>query len=226
MTSPVQIDITSKPESVGDEAILLFEKTSSLVVSSNNRVSSTKYIDSMEKNKIDYIIHDDGLQHYHLFRDYEIVVSRIKKERNNFFIPCGPIREPAILHSDANYVFSNNMKNNVPGFYTKISRVRSAIGNELFKLTDNRFRKATLMTAIASDINLVNELQTNNIEVSQLSFEDHYQFKQRDIPDINKPILVTEKDFTKLRDFNLKNIYILEQKIFPNDKLMKLLENL
>ena len=118
------------------------------------------------------------------------------------------------------------MKNNVPGFYTKISRVRSAIGNELFKLTDNRFRKATLMTAIASDINLVNELQTNNIEVSQLSFEDHYQFKQRDIPDINKPILVTEKDFTKLRDFNLKNIYILEQKIFPNDKLMKLLENL
>ena len=118
------------------------------------------------------------------------------------------------------------MENHIPGFYTKISSVRSAKNNKLFQLTDKRFREAILMTAIANNMNLVNELQLSNIKLSHLSYQDHYQFKQKDIPDINKPILVTEKDFTKLRDFNLENIYILEQKIFPNDKLMKLLENL
>jgi len=57
------------------------------------------------------------------------------------------------------------------------------------------------------------------------SFMDHHQFIPSDIPDTTEPILVTEKDFTKLKEFKIKNIYILEQSLVPNDKLIKIIEN-
>ena len=55
---------------------------------------------------------------------------------------------------------------------------------------------------------------------------DHHQFILSDIPDTAEPILVTEKDFTKLKEFKVKNIYILEQSLVPNDKLTKIIENI
>ena len=73
VTSPKKIDNNSKPELVGDESILLYEKTSLTIISSNNRVKSTKYLND---DKYDYIIHDDGLQHYSLDREYEFILQK------------------------------------------------------------------------------------------------------------------------------------------------------
>ena len=49
---------------------------------------------------------------------------------------------------------------------------------------------------------------------------------KRQISDSYEPILVTEKDYVKIKQFNIKNIYILEQEITPNDKLMKMIERI
>ena len=46
----------SKADKVGDEALVLKKSTSAEIVSSDNRIKSTKYIDS---RNFDYIIHDD-----------------------------------------------------------------------------------------------------------------------------------------------------------------------
>ena len=81
-------------------------------------------------------------------------------------------------------------------------------------------------SAIADDTDLKKELQLYHNNIEYLSFADHHKFKSEDIPLTTEPIIVTEKDFTKLKEFNLRNIYILEQSVFPNDKLIRIIEKL
>ena len=93
-------------------------------------------------------------------------------------------------------------------------------------MNDNKFTKCHLVTAIADDTDLKQELMSYHKNMESLSFADHHKFILKDIPVTTEPILVTEKDFTKLKVFNIKNIYILEQSVFPNDKLIKIIEKL
>ena len=151
VNSPVEINHLSKAVDVGDEALLLQAKTNSVVVSSNNRVKSTKYL---EDRDFEYIIHDDGLQHYYLNRNYEFVITKYKSPTNNYLLPCGPLREPKFFHPDATFILSNYHDNEYPGFYTKLSQIRSSIDNKVFALNDGRFSKSHLLTAIADDTDL------------------------------------------------------------------------
>ena len=41
---------------------------------------------------------------------------------------------------------------------------------------------------------LVKELEEHDIELNTYKYPDHYQFRESDIPIVNKPILVTEKE--------------------------------
>ena len=224
VTTPKKIDTNSTAEMVGDESILLFEKTLSTVISSNNRVRSTRYL---EDYKYDYIIHDDGLQHYRLERQYEFILKKIDSEnRNSYLLPCGPLREPMSFHPKAQYILSNYKGNEAPGFYCQLEKIRSSKSDKLYELNDNKFLNSTLVTAIADNLALIKELETYNVTLKYITFPDHHQFKETDIPLVNEPILVTEKDFVKIKHFNVDNIYILEQKLLPNDKLLKLIEGL
>jgi tetraacyldisaccharide-1-P 4'-kinase len=122
-------------------------------------------------------------------------------------------------------VFSNYYGEIYPGFYTKLSLIRSPYDDRVYLPNDSRFSKSYLLTAIADDTDLKEELREYHAEITCSSFTDHHQFIPEDIPDTEEPILVTEKDFTKIKEFKTKNIYILEQSLFPNDKLTKIIEN-
>ena len=222
VTIPKQINSSSKANEVGDEALLLQSKTEAVVVSSDNRVNSTKFL---EDKNLDYIIHDDGLQHYQLNRNYEFIISKYKSSNDKLLLPCGPLREPKFFHPDAIIIYSNYYGEMYPGFYTKLSQIRSPYDSQVYLLNDSRFSKSYLLTAIADDTDLKEELRGYHAEIMYASFMDHHQFIPSDIPDTTEPILVTEKDFTKLKEFRIKNIYILEQTLVPNDKLTKIIEN-
>lgn len=223
ISSPKVITNMSDPIKVGDEPVLLSSKTRSIVVASSNRVESTKFCD---KNKTDYIIHDDGLQHYSLNRDYEFIIINKNMRDNNFLLPCGPNREPQFFHKKSDFIFSNYKGLENPGFYSKIEGLKSCNDSNIYTLGNSRFSKSILLTAIADNISIIRELQNHNIKLTIYSYPDHYQFVESDIPSTDLPILVTEKDFVKIKRFAKKNIYILEQKIIPNDKLLKLVEKL
>ena len=122
-------------------------------------------------------------------------------------------------------MFSNYHGEMYPGFYTKLSQIRSPYDSQVYLPNDSRFSKSYLLTAIADDTNLKEELRRYHADIICSSFIDHHQFILSDIPDTAEPILVTEKDFTKLKEFKVKNIYILEQSLVPNDKLTNIIEN-
>lgn len=88
-------DVTAETswEEVGDEAVLLAQRTGALVVAGPDRVAAAKR--AIERGA-DVVLCDDGLQHYRLARDVEIAVLDERRGLGNGrLLPAGPLREPA-----------------------------------------------------------------------------------------------------------------------------------
>ncbi len=62
---------TQQPQEVGDEAVLLAKRTAAIVVAGPDRVAAARR--AIERGA-EIVLSDDGLQHYRLARDREIVV--------------------------------------------------------------------------------------------------------------------------------------------------------
>ena len=78
---------------VGDEAVLLAQRTGALVVAGPDRVAAARK--AIERGA-EIVLCDDGLQHYRLARDAEIaVIDERRGLGNGRLLPAGPLREPA-----------------------------------------------------------------------------------------------------------------------------------
>ena len=88
--TPKIVRENSNANQVGDEAVLIAKYTDSIVVSGGSRVDATKLLTKISIN--DIILHDDGLQHYKLERDYEIILINSKNPfGNGLVLPAGPL---------------------------------------------------------------------------------------------------------------------------------------
>ena len=77
----------------GDEPLMLAKQTDCPVAVSPKRVEALSLLN--EKASCDVIISDDGLQHYALARDVEVVLIDAKRAfGNGLCLPSGPLREP------------------------------------------------------------------------------------------------------------------------------------
>jgi tetraacyldisaccharide 4'-kinase len=88
-------DVTKETSSqeVGDEAVLLAQRTEALVVAGPDRVAAARR--AIERGA-EIVLCDDGLQHYRLQRDAEIaVIDERRGLGNGRLLPAGPLREPA-----------------------------------------------------------------------------------------------------------------------------------
>ena len=90
---PQWITGASDPGEVGDESVLLAQRTGSPVAAGPDRVEAARLL--LERCKVDVIVADDGLQHYRLARCFEIaVVDGQRGLGNGLCLPAGPLREP------------------------------------------------------------------------------------------------------------------------------------
>jgi len=91
---------------VGDEVLMLKRNLDCPIAVSEDRREAAKYL--YEKYKLDLIISDDGLQHYNLPRNYEIVVvDGVREFGNARCLPAGPLREPVSRLNTVDLVVSN-----------------------------------------------------------------------------------------------------------------------
>ena len=85
------VDSAADPSIVGDESLLLARRTGVPVAIGRDRPSAAQLLVNAG---CDVVVSDDGLQHYALARDCEIVV--VDGERrfgNGWLLPAGPLRE-------------------------------------------------------------------------------------------------------------------------------------
>jgi tetraacyldisaccharide 4'-kinase len=103
---PQDVTQDASPGDVGDEAVLLALRTQAaagtIVVAGPDRVAAAKR--AIERGA-EIILSDDGLQHYRLGRDAEIVViDAARRFGNGWLLPAGPLREPRSRVRRANLI--------------------------------------------------------------------------------------------------------------------------
>jgi tetraacyldisaccharide 4'-kinase len=90
--APRAVTPESAAAQVGDEPLLIFQRTGCPVMVGRDRAAAGRALLAAHP-AVDVIITDDGLQHYALQRDVEIVLFDGRGAGNGWLLPAGPLRE-------------------------------------------------------------------------------------------------------------------------------------
>ena len=194
---PLTVDSVSKVDLVGDEAILMRQHINCPLVVDPIRTRGA--MELVEKHKCDVIICDDGLQHYALNRDIEIVVMDGQRRcGNHLLLPAGPLREASWRLDTADFLVLNgglvaNGENLMSLEAGKLINVKYP--NKSLSINDLRF-PVTALAAIGNPQRFFSLLEKKRVKLkAQISFIDHHVFIKKDIP--NGTVIMTEKDAVK-----------------------------
>ncbi len=214
ITAPVRVTSLHQASDVGDEPLLLASKSHCPVVVCPDRVAAVVYL--LANTDCDIVISDDGLQHYRLQRDLELVlIDGQRKLGNQQLLPAGPLREPVsrLQTVDAVIVNSGDFTPAKPGSQTphkmllKPVRPQALDGQSQWP---EQGQAVTLVAAIGNPQRFADTVRTVGIEVKATAFfRDHFAFNEQSLADIEGPVLMTEKDAVKCRAFAKSNWYYL-----------------
>lgn len=202
---------------VGDEAILLSKNTACPVVVGVNRPAAAQKL--LTETTCNIIISDDGLQHYRLARDIEIVmVDAVRRFGNQQLLPAGPLREPIQRLHHVDFVVEN-------GDVAKSEYHMQLQAQELIALNDPQQtlsvqacqKRVHAVAAIGHPRRFFATLESLGFEVIAHEFPDHYHFRAEDLQFNDAlPVIITEKDATKCRGFTSNNVWFLKVKASLN----------
>jgi tetraacyldisaccharide 4'-kinase len=223
---PQQVTAQSNTRDVGDEAVLIAKRGDVPVVAGPDRIVDIQYLRS--KYDCDVIISDDGLQHYCLHRDIEIILVDAQRQLGNgWCLPAGPLRESSRRLKSVDFVLYNNDLNNnnsTKASFSKQHRLISIFSMRLSgeviyslffndrsqNLKDLQGEPVHAVTGIGNPEHFYKTLQKYGINLTKHSFPDHYDFKPKDLDFYDdKIIIMTEKDAVKCRSFASKNYWFL-----------------
>jgi tetraacyldisaccharide 4'-kinase len=205
---PYEVQLNDSAAHVGDEPLMLAQKTQCPVVIAPKRTQAVRYL--IEKHQVQIIISDDGLQHYRMDRAIEIaVIDGMRGLGNGLCIPAGPLRESEdrLQHVDFTIVNEGIWEdaypmNLVPGTLVKMS-TQEAIDPAIIT------GKTAAVAAIGNPQRYYSTLRKLGIEFTEYSFPDHYCFKSNDLNYKESFIIMTEKDAVKCRSFVTDKMYYL-----------------
>ena len=73
-------------------------------------------------------------------------------------------------------------------------------------------KKVSIVTGIVNSKVLIKYLEDKRLIVSHIEFSDHYNYRDIDLLKFKDEIIITtEKDYVKLKNFELKNLYYIYQ---------------
>jgi len=200
---PLIVDKNTPTQQAGDEAVLIATKTTCPIAAAPLRTDAVQLL--LETKNCDIILADDGLQHYALQRDIEIVVIDGKRRfGNNFFLPCGPLREPQERIKEVDFVIVNGGQSQDEEILMTLtaSVAVNLVTNEQRKLTEFNAQNCHAIAAIGHPQRFFDLLATVGLKTENHPFADHHPFKKRHINFKDKlPVLMTEKDAIKCREF-------------------------
>jgi len=218
---------------VGDEAVLLAQRSGCPVCAGPDRVAAARRI--ARKDALDVILSDDGLQHYRLKRAVEIVViDGARGLGNELCLPAGPLREPASRLADVDAVVVNGGTFGHAGFLHADMRatrvVELATGNEA-TLEEFAGRSVNAAAAIGNPERFFDMLDAARLIVEPHAYADHEALTgdELDFGD-GLPVLVTEKDAVKLAGGAARNVWcVMAELTFSSghgERLLRILDRL
>lgn len=220
----------SDPADIGDEPLLIARRTEVPVVVGADRAEAAR-IALLEGANV--VIADDGLQHYRLARDCEIVVMDGKRRLGNkSLLPAGPLREgPGRLRTvEAVVINDGEAGESELVMHVVAEDVVPLAGGEGVPLTEFAGRRVHAIAGIGHPERFFAMLRTLGIEVLAHSFPDHTTYRRGDLEfDDDLPVLMTEKDAVKCTAFALPNTWFVPVRAVLDDldarELMQRIDN-
>ena len=205
---PQAVSSASSPEVVGDEPLLMAQRTPCPLMIGRDRAAAGLAL-LAQHPEIDVIISDDGLQHYALQRDIEIVLGDERGHGNGFMLPAGPLREPASRRRD----FTVMNAAVLPPSSQNVIQMQLA-GDMAEQLSDRSHRvalrqlqslaptsrplKIVAAAGIGNPARFFSMLRANGLDFTELPLPDHFDYKTSPFRHLDADIiLITEKDAVK-----------------------------
>ena len=184
--------------------------------------SRIKSIREAENSKYDCVILDDGFQDLSIHKNFNIICfNGDKLIGNGMVLPSGPLRDNLnslksahviIINGERDVNFENKIlriNNDLEFFY---SRYKPANAEEFIG------KKLLAIAGIGNPDNFFKLLIKNNLNIEKkIVYPDHYVFTKNEILNIvneanskNYQIIMTEKDYYKIKDFNISEIKYLK----------------
>ncbi len=205
---PTPVSAQSDPQQVGDEPVLIAQRTGCPVVVGARRADAARLLSAQG---INIIVADDGLQHYALARDFEIVViDGQRRHGNGYLLPAGPLREPQQRIQQADLVLVTGQA--VEGEHAvvgQLGQARHLLSGRRRPLAE--FSNVHAVAGIGNPAKFFDALTNAGLRITAHPFSDHHQFSARDLhcPG-DLPILMTEKDAVKCQAFRNSRTWAVE----------------
>jgi tetraacyldisaccharide 4'-kinase len=205
--SPRAVTAGGEAERVGDEPLLLAERSGCPVWVGADRVAAARALCAANPD-CNLILCDDGLQHYRLQRDFEIAVEDERGLGNGLLLPAGPLREPADRRVDAKVA---NGRRPEPGAFamqlvaTGMYRVGDA--SAPLALSELSGKRLHAVAGIGNPGRFFATLSGMGLVFSAHPFPDHHAFLPVDLQFADCDfVLMTEKDAVKCRRFTRRDL--------------------
>lgn len=218
------------PAEVGDEPYLIFQQTRAICVVGRKRYDAAKYA---AECGCDLLISDDGLQHYAMPRDFEIVVvDGIFKLGNGWLLPAGPLRESKKCLNNVDLIVENYHGSatplKLPHLKMKIipRKLYNLVTSEELSAENLRSFKLHFVAGIGNPGKFWETLSNFGLEGICHPFPDHYHFVREDFAfaKADELIILTEKDAVKCQAFADKRFWFLEVSAELDQDLLKILK--
>ena len=224
---PLSLTVDTKASESGDEALMLFQRVKVPMVVAPDRVAAAKYL--TKHSDCDIIISDDGLQHYALNRDVELVVVEAQRQfGNELLMPFGPLREPISRLNSADAVITN-LRFAEDTDFDIASKKKFKVYQSQFKalefasLNGAESKSIAALSRAISEANITVDavagignpdaffsfLKEQGINIAKHHFKDHHNYQAADFASMNGMILMTEKDAVKCHGLDLNNAWYL-----------------
>jgi tetraacyldisaccharide 4'-kinase len=192
----------------GDEPLLIHLRTGAPVAVGRQRVAAAEAL-CREHPTVNLLISDDGLQHWRLARDLQVLVFDERGVGNGRLLPAGPLREllPPQLPPHTLVVY------NAPSASTPLPgcvldrRLQGAVSlSEWWRggtptlrvLHALRDRPVVAAAGMAHPERFFGMLEAEGLQIERLPLPDHHDFRRLPWAPSTPDVVVTEKDAIKL----------------------------
>ncbi|MDE1183110.1 tetraacyldisaccharide 4'-kinase [Paraburkholderia sp.] len=228
VNTPTPVTATSAASVGGDEPLLIARRTGAPVYVCPDRVAAAQALRAAHR-EVDVIVSDDGLQHYRLERDAELVVFDHRLGGNGFLLPAGPLREPLSRHRDATLINSPYERTLPPWPNTFALELAPGdawhLDNPKLRRPLSHFSGERVLAAagIGAPERFFATVRAAGITPQTRALPDHYAYSANPFTDIDvDTILITEKDAVKLGSWHDARIWVVPVEAALDHRLIAL----
>lgn len=207
--SPLLVGRHTSATDAGDEPLLMHLRTAAPVAVGARRADAARLLLGAHP-RIDVIVSDDGLQHWQLARDAQVIVFDERGGGNGWVLPAGPLRQAVPRSVPPQSVVLYNAPRASTALPGHLARRRIAgllplahwwAGHPASLHAVHELQQQPVLAAagMARPQRYFEMLRALGLDIETLPLPDHYAYASLPWPASTADVIVTEKDAVKLQ---------------------------